>query len=88
MVVALAAFLVFGSLRIGAGNWIGRRMPVHEVWTRFLGYLADQGASAPLVMAVVAAAAATLIVAACHLWLAFSLQDERPQAPVDDPTRM
>jgi hypothetical protein len=90
MVIALIAFLAFGSLRIGAGNWIGRRMPVRNVWSRFLEYLTDQGASPALVTVVVAAAAVTLVTAAYLLWLSFSLEDQRPDATdfnADDPAR-
>ena len=35
-VLATVGFLVFGTLRIGAGNWIGRRMPIRLIWSRFL----------------------------------------------------
>jgi hypothetical protein len=85
MVGGLAAFLAVGSLRIGAGNWIGLRLPVRQIWARFLGYLADQGASPALVMAVVAAAAITLLGAAWALWLALALRDATPETPMDDP---
>ena len=36
MVLVTGGFLLTGTMRIGAGNWIGRRMPVHEIWSRFL----------------------------------------------------
>ncbi len=88
MVLATVAFLLLGSLRVGAGNWIGRRMPVREIWARFLGYLADQGASAALVMAVIAAAGVALAAAAIAAWLAFGLKDARPEPAADDSAGM
>ncbi|MGH2614105.1 MAG: hypothetical protein ACRDJC_02600 [Thermomicrobiales bacterium] len=75
IVVAIAAFLAFGSVRIGAGNWAGLRMPVREIWTRFIDFLVGEGASPTLVILVTAAAAVTLAGAAGALWLAFSLKD-------------
>ena len=82
MVVGLIAWLHFATVRIGAGNWIGRRMSVRQVWSRFLDYLTDLGASPALVALIVAAAAVTLAGAGCGLWLAFALRD----APADDAT--
>ena len=88
LVLGTAAFLTLGSLRIGAGARIGRRMPVREIWSRFLAYLADQGWSAALVVAVSAAAAVALICAAIALWLAFGLRDEHPVPDADASTAM
>ena len=88
LVLTTAAFLVLGSLRIGAGNRIGRRMPVREIWSRFLEYLADHGASSALVIAVTAAAAIALIAAAIGLWLAFGLRDTYPDPPADESAGM
>jgi hypothetical protein len=75
IVVAVAGFLAFGSVRIGAGNWISLRMPVREIWSRFIDFLVGEGASTALVFVVTAAAAIALIGAAYLLWLAFSLKD-------------
>ena len=88
LVLGTVAFLALGTLRIGAGNRIGRRMPVHEIWSNFLAYLAEQGASAALVIAVVAAAVIALIAAGITLWLAFGLRDAYPQPPNDESTGM
>lgn len=88
LVLGTVAFLALGSLRIGAGNRIGRRMPVREIWSNFLAYLADQGASPALVIAVAAAAAIALIAAGIALWLAFGLRDAHPQTPHDESTGM
>jgi hypothetical protein len=74
-VLATVGFLAFGTLRIGAGNWIGRRMPVRVIWSRFLDFLTDRGAAGPLIFLVAAAAIATLVIAAVALWLALGLRD-------------
>lgn len=87
IVLATAGFLFLGSLRIGAGNWIGRRMPVREIWSRFLAYLADQGASAALVI-VVTAAVVALIAAGVGLWLALGLRDAQSRPQVDESAGM
>ena len=88
LVLTTAAFLVLGSLRIGAGNRIGRRMPVREIWSRFLGYLADHGASSALLIGVSGAAVVALIAAAIALWLAFGLEDKHPGPPADESAGM
>jgi hypothetical protein len=85
IVVAIAAFLAFGSVRIGAGNWIGLRLPVREVWSRFIDFLVGEVASPALVLVVSAVAAISLIGAGCVLWLAFSLKDA-PREPAPDDT--
>ena len=78
-VLATVAFLAIGTLRIGAGNWIGRRMPVHVIWSRFLEFLNDLGASGPLIFLVAAAAIAALVLSALGLWLALGLRDLPPE---------
>lgn len=82
-VLATVAFLVIGTLRIGAGNWIGRRMPVPVIWSRFLEFLTDLGASGPLIFLVAAAAVAALILSAIALWLALGLRDVPPEPVVE-----
>jgi hypothetical protein len=82
-VLATVAFLAVGTLRIGAGNWIGRRMPVRLIWSRFLEFLTDLGASGPLIFFVAAAAVASLILSAVALWLALGLRDAPPEPVVD-----
>ena len=82
-VLATVAFLATGVLRIGAGNWIGRRMPVRVIWSRFLEFLADLGASGPLIFLVAAAAVAALILSAVALWLALGIRDAPPEPVVD-----
>ena len=88
MVLATAGFLVTGRLRIGAGNWIGRRMPAREVWSRYVGFLTDHGASGTLVFVVTAAAIATLVIAAFALWLALALRDAPPESSADTSAEM
>jgi hypothetical protein len=84
IVTAIAAYLIAGTARVGAGSWIGRRMPVRVIWTDFLGWLADQGASPLLIAAIVAAAAISLALIAALLWLAFTLRDAPVHVALDD----
>jgi hypothetical protein len=88
LVLATAGFLVTGRLRIGAGNWMGRRMPAREIWSRFVDFLTDHGASEPLVLLVTAAAVVTLVVAALSFWLALGLRDAPPQSAADPTAEM
>lgn len=88
MVLATAGFLVTGRLRIGAGNWIGRRMPAREIWSRYLDFLTDHGASGVLVSVVTAAAIATLVIAAIAFWLALALRDAPPESAADTSAEM
>jgi hypothetical protein len=87
-VLATVGFLAFGTLRIGAGNWIGRRMPVRVIWSRFLDFLTDRGASGPLIFLVAAAAVATLVIAGVALWLALGLRDAPPESAADTSAEM
>jgi UPF0716 family protein affecting phage T7 exclusion len=88
LVLATGGFLVTGRLRIGAGRSIGRRMPAREVWSRFLDFLTEHGASASLILVVTTAAIATLIIAALALWLALALRDAPPESTADTPAEM
>ena len=87
-VLATVGFLLFGTLRIGAGNWIGRRMPIRLIWSRFLDFLTNLGASGPLIFLVAAAAVATLVIAAVALWLALGLHDAPPERAADTSAEM
>jgi hypothetical protein len=84
-VLATVAFLAMGTLRVGAGNWIGRQMLVRVIWSRFLEFLTDLGASGPLIFLVTAVAIAALVLSAVGLWLALGLRDAPPD-PVADTT--
>ena len=87
MVLVTGGFLLTGTIRIGAGNWIGRRMPVHEIWSRFLS-LTDLGASGPLILLVTAAAIMSLLVAALAFWLALALRDTPPESAAETSAEM
>jgi hypothetical protein len=87
-VLATAGFLALGTLRIGAGNWIGRRMPVLQIWSRFLDFLTDLGASGSLIYLVVAAAIAVLVLCAVALWLALEIRDAPPEQAADTSAEM
>jgi hypothetical protein len=62
---------------------------VREIWSRFLGYLRDQGASTAIVVVVSVLAGLTVVLAAYCLWLALALQDASPPGTTDrDPAEM
>jgi hypothetical protein len=88
MVLVTGGFLLTGTIRIGAGNWIGRRMPVPEIWSRFLSFLTDLGASGPLILLVTAAAIISLLVAALAFWLALALRDTPPESAAETSAEM
>lgn len=88
LVLVTGGFLVAAKLRIGAGHWIGRRLPAREVWSRFLGFLTDHGATGPLILIVTAAAIAALVIAALALWLALALRDAPPESAADISAEM
>jgi hypothetical protein len=83
IVAAIFAFIVFGTVRVGAGNWIGWRMTVRQIWSRFTAYLAEQGASAGIIAVVTAVAVVSLLGAAVVLWLALTVKD-LPSDPAPD----
>ena len=84
IVTVIAAFIALGSIYVGAGKWIGRRLPVREIWARFVRFLVDQGASSGIVLIVTAAVWVALIGAGYALWLALGLEDQQPDATNDD----
>jgi hypothetical protein len=86
IVAAVAVYLVAGTARVGAGIWIGRRMPVRVIWADFLRWLAVQGASPLLVAAIVATAAISLALMAAVVWVAFTLHDGPAHVARDDPS--
>jgi hypothetical protein len=88
LVLATVGFLIFGTLRIGAGNLIGRRMPARLIWSRFLDFLTGLGAPGPLIFVVAAAAIAALVLSAVALWLAFGLRDSPSQSGADTSAEM
>ncbi|MCA9864338.1 MAG: hypothetical protein R2853_20045 [Thermomicrobiales bacterium] len=80
----LGWFVFAGSVRVGAGHWLGQRLRVRLIWTRFLDFLADHGASSLLVGLVGLAAVLTLLGSLALLWWVLGQQadaDEPPAAP-------
>jgi hypothetical protein len=84
LVVLLGVFLAVGTVQIGAGNWIGRRMRISQIWARFTEFLADKGFSGWAIGLVTVAAFVAIIGCAYLLWLAFALQDENVARTLDD----
>ena len=84
IVGATIAFLAFATVRIGAGNWIGLRLPVRRIWARFAGFLVEEGASGAVVFGVTAAAIVALLGSAVVLWMAFALKDGPTDPAADD----
>jgi hypothetical protein len=78
-------FLFFGSVRVGAGNWTGRRMRITQIWSDFLGFLAGQGASVTVISVVVLMSAVALIGGAGLVWLALRLHDQ-PSDTLPEPS--
>jgi hypothetical protein len=83
--VVLIGFLLFGSVRIGAGNWAGRQMRTTLIWQRFVSFLQEQGASAPVISVVVLMLAVAVIGGVCLVWLAARVQDQHADS-VPEPT--
>jgi hypothetical protein len=84
LVAAFVFFLFFGTLRVGAGNWIGRRVSIRTIWSRFLEFLGDQGATSAQVLVLVAALVVAIVGAACLVWLAFALKNAPLDTQVED----
>ena len=84
-VIGTVAFLALGSIQIGAGDWFDQRLHVRDIWSRFLRYLVDQGATPGIIFVVSAGAVITLIGAAYALWLALAVKDQGAGLTSDDP---
>jgi hypothetical protein len=82
--VLIVSFLLFGTVRVEAGNWNGRRMRVTQIWERFVEFLTDQGASAAATAVVTVAAGVALIGGIWLVWLAFGIRDGDSQTPPGD----
>ena len=63
-------------------------MPAREIWSRFLDFLTDHGASGPLMLFVTAAAIVALVLAALAFWLALALRDAPPESAADNSAEM
>lgn len=82
----IVGFLVLGSVQVGAGNWTGQRIRVSRVWSNFLEYLAQQGASS-LVQGLVAMVAILAVGGGCALiWVAMAVRDEVRPSDTEDAT--
>ena len=64
------------------------RPPAREIWSRFLDFLADHGASGSLILIVIAIAIVTLVIAAFAFWLALALRDAPPEPAADMSAEM
>jgi hypothetical protein len=81
--LGIGAFVGFGAVRIGAGHWIYSRLAVREIWSRFPGYLTNQGMSQNFISLIAAALVLAVLGAALLLWLALALRDEPPDTRDD-----
>ncbi|HZH07328.1 MAG TPA: hypothetical protein VEY69_11685 [Lautropia sp.] len=82
--VGLAWFIYAGSVRVGAGHWLGQRLRVRVIWTRFLAFLADQGANSLMVGLVVFMALVTLLGSLAVLWWVLGQRDDGEPPVVPD----
>lgn len=80
--VGLAWFIFAGSVRVGAGHWLGQRLRVRIIWSRFLDYLADHGASPPATSLVALAAISALLGSLALLWWALGQRHDETEPPV------
>lgn len=85
LVASLLGFLTLGTVRVGAGNWNGRRMRVSLIWNRFLEFLSSQGFSAAATAVVILAVVVALAGSVYLLWLAFGLRDADASETRDIP---
>jgi len=84
--VGLAWFLYAGTVRVGAGHWLGQRLRVQVIWSRFLAFLADHGANSTMVGLVVLTAALTLLGSLGLLWWVMGqrIGDAEPPVALDE----
>ena len=80
--IGLAWFIYAGSVRVGAGHWLGQRLRVRVIWSRFLDFLADHGANSLMVGLVVFIAAITLLGSLALLWKVLGLREDDFEPPV------
>lgn len=77
--IGLVWFIYAGAVRVGAGQWYGQRLRVRVIWSRFVDFLADKGATAIMVGLVGVAAIATLIGSLLLLWMVLRLRESDPE---------
>lgn len=80
--VGMAWFIYAGSVRVGAGHWLGQRLRVQVIWSRFLGFLADHGANSVMVGLVVLMAILTLLGSLVLLWWVLGQRNDEAEPPV------
>jgi hypothetical protein len=74
----LSLFIFFGSVRVESGLWDGRRMRVSRIWSRFVEYLGEQGATPGNIALVSTAVAFALLGSLALVWLALRVSDQPP----------
>jgi hypothetical protein len=79
--IGLAVFLYAGIVRVGAGHWLGQRLRVRVIWSRFLGFLADHGANSVMVALVVFTAVLTLLGSLALLWWVMGQRNGESEPP-------
>ncbi|MDQ2652975.1 MAG: hypothetical protein M3Z20_08010 [Chloroflexota bacterium] len=80
--VGLAWFIYAASVRVGAGHWLGQRLRVRVIWSRFLDFLADHGANSLMVGLVVLMAVMTLLGSLALLWWVLGQRAGDAEPPV------
>lgn len=78
----LTWFMFAGSVRVGSGHWTGQRLRVRVIWSRFLDFLADHGASSLLAGLVVLMAVVTLLGSLALLWWVLGQRNGDVEPPV------
>lgn len=78
----MAWFILAGNVRVGAGHWLGQRLRVRVIWSRFLDFLADHGANSLMVSLVVLTAMLTLLGSLALLWWVLGQRNVEPETPV------
>jgi hypothetical protein len=85
--VALVWFIYAGSVRVGAGHWLGQRLRVRIIWSRFLDFLADHGANSLMVGIVALMVVMTLLGSLALLWWVLAQRAGDAEPPVaPDPS--
>jgi hypothetical protein len=85
--VGVIAFIFAGTVRVGAGHWLGQRLRVRVIWSRFMDFLADHGANTVAVGLVALMAVLTLLGSLALLWWVLGLRNGDSRSPVapDEP---
>ena len=87
LVIGAGVFVRFGTVEIGAGNWLGRAFGVREIWSRFPAYLTIQGFSQNVITLIVAALGLACLGSAVLLWLSLALRnDSQDPQPHREPS--